>query len=168
MYFGICMEEAMTPQDGAFHRMILSWGQDLAGPHAIRRILISCAWFGGVVTLVAWVYLGWPWAVALAGGAAIGAANLAFLTALSQQVFAGEKRKTRKIVVLLVTKVLLVFGGLAALLTWDAPPIIGVVCGFSLVLVVITMKAIGRALLGTRTANEDVREETAHRDGQGI
>jgi hypothetical protein len=117
------------------------------GPRDIRTILVTSAWFGGVVTIAAWVYFDWSWALGFASGALVGAANLVFLTALVREVVTPRKRKPARIASLLATKMVVVYGGLAALLLWKRLPTVSVVVGFSLVLIVITLKTAGRALL---------------------
>lgn len=143
-------EEIMTPNGGSLFYRILSGGPDMTGHGAIRRILVACAWFGAVVALGCWVCLGWEWALGLAGGVVIGAANLVFLAALIRRIMIAERRKPARIALVMAAKIIVVYGGLAALLVWKVPPILGVVSGFTLVLIVITLKAVGRALLGSR------------------
>ena len=121
----------------------------------IRRILITSAWFGGLVGLVAWVYLGWPWAAGFAGGLIVGMANLYFLASLTQLVLTTDRRNKGAIAGILAIKVIVVYGGLAALLLWDLPSALSVVAGFSVVLFVIVLKAVGRALLATRLFGRD-------------
>lgn len=131
----------------------------------IRRVLVTSAWFGAVVALVAWVYLGWPWALGFAGGLAIGMANLYFLATLAQLVLTTERRSKSAIAGVFALKALVVYGGLAGLLLWDTPPALSVVAGFSAVLLVIVLKAVGRALLDTRlfgTQAQQKRAEGSH------
>jgi|WetSurMetagenome_2_1015567.scaffolds.fasta_scaffold991531_1 hypothetical protein len=113
----------------------------------IRRILVTTAILAALVALALWVYAGWRWAAGFAGGAVIGAANLVFLTALVREIVRPGRRARGRIAALLAVKVPVVYGGLAGLLIWKAPPAIAVVIGFTLVLVVIVLKAAGRALL---------------------
>ncbi|MCK4304975.1 MAG: hypothetical protein KAY24_12125, partial [Candidatus Eisenbacteria sp.] len=122
-------------------------GTVLSGPDAVRRILISSTWFGAVVILAAWVYFGWPWALGFAGGVLVGGGNLFFLAALIREIITTQKRNFQRIALLLAIKVMVVYGGLAVLLIWKVPPVLSVVAGFSLVLVVITLRAVGRELL---------------------
>jgi len=116
-------------------------------PADIRRILLTSIWFGVLVALATWVLLGWRWALGFTGGALIGAGNLVFLTVLARMVIVPTKRNLPSILAVLSIKILMVYGGLAGLLLWRFVPTLAVVCGFSLVLVVITLKAAGRALL---------------------
>jgi hypothetical protein len=113
----------------------------------IRRILVTTAILAALVALALWVYAGWRWAAGFAGGAVIGAANLVFLTALMREIIRPGRRSRGRIAALLAVKVPVVYGGLVGLLVWKAPPAIAVVIGFSLVLIVIVLKAAGRALL---------------------
>ncbi len=125
----------------------------------VRRVLVTSTWFGAIVALVVWVYLGWPWALGFAAGLVIGMANLYFLATLAQLVFATERRSVSVIVGVFALKALVVYGGLAALLLWDKPPALSVVAGFSAVLLVIVLKAVGRILLDSRLSGA-----RAHRD----
>ncbi len=113
----------------------------------IRRILVTTAILAALAALGLWVYAGWRWAAGFAGGALIGAVNLVFLTALMREIVRPGRRARGRIAALLAVKVPVVYGGLVALLVWKTPPAIAVVIGFSLVLVVIVLKAAGRALL---------------------
>lgn len=133
------MEAAVRPTEGSYAGM--------PAPAAIRRILLTSTWFGAIAALAAWVFLGWRWALGFAGGALIGAANLLFLTVLARMVIVPGRRNLPSIAAVLSIKFLAVYGGLAGLLLWRFVPTLAVVCGFSLVLVVITLKAAGRALL---------------------
>jgi hypothetical protein len=114
----------------------------------IRRLLITTAFLAVLIALVLWAYAGWGWAVGLAGGAILGMANIVFLTALVREIVTPGERCRGRIAALIAIKVPVVCGGLIALLIWRALPITGVVIGFSLILIVITLKAAGRALLG--------------------
>ncbi|MFH1144510.1 MAG: hypothetical protein V1774_08215 [Candidatus Eisenbacteria bacterium] len=113
----------------------------------VRRTLITSAWLGALVALVLWAYLGWRWGLGLVGGVFLGALNLAFLTALIPEIVRPGQRKLGKIAALLALKIPFVYGGLAVLLVTKAVPAAAVIVGFSLILVVIVLKAGGRALL---------------------
>lgn len=121
---------------------------DVTAPRSIRRILLPTAWLGLISAICAWVYLGWPTALGYLGGIAVGAVNLIFLTLLTQQVLVKDGRRNLiSIAATLAIKLVLVYGGLAALILWKLTPTVAVVCGFSLILLVITLKAVGKALL---------------------
>ncbi len=121
-------------------------------PAAVRRILITCSWFGALIALGAWALLGWRWALGFALGALLGGANLYLLSVLARLVITPGKKNLPSILAVLTIKVLVIYGGLAGLLLWRLPPTLAVVCGFSLVLVVITLKAAGRALISSAWA----------------
>jgi hypothetical protein len=121
---------------------------DTTAPRAIRRILLPTAWLGLVAAVCAWVYLDWHWALGFVGGIIVGALNLIFLTLLTQQVLVQSgKRNMISIASIVAIKLVLVYGGLAALIMWKLTPTVAVVCGFSLILLVITLKAVGKALV---------------------
>ena len=65
----------------------------------------------------------------------------------AQQVAEESGDQVGQIVALLAVKIPLVYGGLAALILWKLPPALAIVAGFSLVLVIIVLRAAGRALL---------------------
>lgn len=114
---------------------------------AIRRILAGTGVLAIIAAVGAWAHLGAGWAAGLAGGALLGCLNLVFLTALFVEILRPAGRRRGTIAALLAIKVPLVYGGLAALLLWRAIPVLAVVLGFSLVLLVIVLRAAGRALL---------------------
>lgn len=121
----------------------------LTGKDPIRRILRTTIWLGVLLALISWAYLGWRWALAFAGGVCIGGGNLIFLTALARQFLRPGPRDLASLIGLLSMKLVVIYGGLLALLLWKEMPTAGVVCGFSLTLAVITLKAAGRALLAS-------------------
>lgn len=120
---------------------------DLPPAAAVRRILITSAWFGASVALVAWAFFGWRWVLGFVLGGLLGAANLHLLSVLARLVVVPGRKNLPSILAVLTIKILVIYGGLAGLLLWHLPPVLAVVCGFSLVLVVITLKAAGRALI---------------------
>jgi hypothetical protein len=131
----------------------LSW----AGPaptdlRYVRRITLTSIWLGALAALLLWAGVGPRWALGFAGGAALGVANLLLLSALIREIVTLGERSRRRIVGLLAIKVPLVYGGLAALLLARIAPATAVVVGFSLVLAVIVLKAIGRLITGGETA----------------
>ncbi len=143
------MDRAVQPTDPNASEPLIDALPGLAAPAAIRRILVTTAWFGGVLALIAGALLGWAWALGFAAGTLVGAANLLFLALLARLVLVSGRRNVPRILAVLSIKVLIVYGGLAALLLWKTPPTVPVVLGFSLVLIVITLKAAGRALLSS-------------------
>ena len=127
-------------------------------PGAIRRILLTSTWFGALVALAAWAYLGPSWAVGIIGGALVGAANLVFLTGLTREIIALQHRNKQRIFGLLAIKIIVVYGGLAGLLLWNWLPALAVVGGFAIILLVITLKAAGRALIATGIFRAQTKE----------
>jgi len=136
----------------------------------IRRTLIAVAGLTALLCLVAGVYLGGAWACGLAAGSAVGMLNLIFLTALVREIVRPGKRHAGRIAALLALKLPVVYGGLALLLLWRWPPVAAVVGGFSLVLVVIVLKAGGRALIasGWIRASRQERARPESNFGSGI
>ena len=116
----------------------------------IRRTLITTAWLGALACLVAWTYWGGSRALAILAGLVLGSANLVFLTALVREFVRLGERDAVKIAVLFASKMLVVYGGLAALLLTRRLSVLALVGGFSLPLAVIVLKAGGRALQATR------------------
>jgi len=113
----------------------------------IRRLLLATGSLGALTSLVGWAYLGWAWALGFAGGVLVGMLNLVFLTLLAREVLRLGRRHGGRIAALLALKIPLVYGGLAALLLWDALPLVAVVGGFSLLLLVVLLRVAGRALV---------------------
>ena len=140
----------------------------LTGPDAIRRILLTTLWLAAILALVAWAYLGWRWALAFLGGTCIGGGNLIFLTALGRQFLRPGPRDIASLIGLLSMKMVAIYGGLIALLLWKEMPTVGVVCGFSLTLAVITLKAAGRAplasgIIGAREPSDGIEHDRRER-----
>ena len=161
------MEEAARSGNGPDTRAAAGGFPAMRSPHATRSILITSAWFGALVAVAIWAYLGFPWFLGFVGGALIGAANLVFLTVLAREILTLEKKKRLRIAAVLAIKVVMVYGGLALLLVWDLPPTLAVVVGFALVLVVITLKAAGRALLASGVFGaQSVKGSNANRRGK--
>jgi hypothetical protein len=114
----------------------------------VRRIVVTSAWLGGLAAVLLWAGAGPRPAVGFAGGAGLGIANLVLLSALIREIVVLGERSRRRIVRLLAIKVPLVYGGLTALLITRWAPPVAIVAGFTLVLAVIVLKAVGRLLTG--------------------
>ncbi len=135
------MDEAMAPAgDTPLPALLTAVG-------AIRSILVTCVWFGAIAALAAWISLGGPWALGFLGGAVIGGGNLYLISLLIRRIMDPQKKKLVRTLGLLAIKIVGIYGGLGLLLLWDLTPAASVVCGFSLVLAVIVLKAAGRVLL---------------------
>jgi hypothetical protein len=129
----------------------------LAGPAPhdaayVRRVALTSAWLGAVVALLLWAGPGARWALGFVGGAAVGIANLLLLAALIRAILVPGRRDPVRLARLLGAKVLLVYGGLAALLVSRAFPAASVAIGFSLFLAVMVLKALGRLVTGAGPA----------------
>ena len=105
----------MTSKDGTAQGDAAAAPLAFAGPAAIRRICFTTAWFGAVAAIAFWVYLGWRWSLGYVGGTVTGIANIFFLSALTREVLTTEQRNKLRIFLLLAIKVVVVYGGLAAL-----------------------------------------------------
>jgi hypothetical protein len=114
----------------------------------VRRVVLTTVWLGGLVAILLWASAGPRPAVGFAGGAGLGAVNLILMSALIREIVVLGERSRRRIVRLLAIKVPLVYGGLAVLLITRWAPPVSIVAGFTLVLAVIVLKAIGRLLTG--------------------
>lgn len=120
----------------------------VSAPAVVRRILLPVAWLGFVSAGCAWAYIDWQWALGYIGGIVVSVFNIIFITLLAQQVLiTAGKRNFVNIISILAIKLVVVYGGLAALILWKLIPTVAVVCGFSLILFVITLKAVGRVLI---------------------
>lgn len=123
------------------------FGADASPARMIRAVLITSLWFGAIITVVLWVLAGPRWGLGFVAGGIVGALNLLLLTSIVRQLIRLAPRNAWRIAGLIATKVVLVYGGLAALLLWRICPTPAIVAGFSLTLVVIVLKAAGRALI---------------------
>ncbi|MBD3235497.1 MAG: hypothetical protein GF330_02195 [Candidatus Eisenbacteria bacterium] len=112
-----------------------------------RVVLGHGAWFGLLLGLLLWRLIGGRWALGFGAGTLLGMANLLLLGALAREVVRTSPRRAGRIAALLAVKIPLIYGGLAALILLMAFPPLAIVCGFSLVLVIVILRAAGRALL---------------------
>jgi hypothetical protein len=117
-------------------------------PVYVRRIALTSLWLGLVVAILLWAASSGRGALGFGAGAALGIANFLLLAALMGEIVTLEARSRRRIVFLVAIKVALVYGGLALLLASGFVPVISAVAGFSLILAVIVLKALGRVLTG--------------------
>jgi len=129
---------------------MVTWiGPVPATPAYIRRIAWTSLWLGAIAAILLWAATGGRWALGFAAGAALGVANFLLLAALMREIVTLETRSYRRIAMLVAIKVVFVYGGLAFLLASKWVPILSAVVGFSLILGVIVLKAVGRLLIGT-------------------
>jgi len=117
-------------------------------PAYIRRIAVTSLWLGAVAAILLWAATGGRWALGFGAGAALGVANFLLLAAVMREIVTLERRSRRRIALLVAIKVVVIYGGLALLLVSKLAPILSVVTGFSLVLGVVVLKALGRLLIG--------------------
>jgi hypothetical protein len=117
-------------------------------PAYVRRIALMSLWLGAVAAILLWAATGGRWALGFAAGAALGVANFLLLAAVIREIVTLEARSRRRIATLVAIKVVLVYGGLALLLVSKQVPVLSAVTGFSLILGVIVLKAVGRILVG--------------------
>jgi len=138
----------------------------------LRKTLVATAWLGALACLAAWAHYGGRCALGLLGGMFLGAANLVLLAALVRQWIRPGRRSVGRVAALLAVKMLLVYGGLAALLSSRLLPAAAVVIGISLPLVVISLKAGGRALQESRflriSGQRSPMERPAGHSGRGL
>jgi hypothetical protein len=128
----------------------ITWfGPVPAAPAYIRRIAWTSLWLGAIAAILLWAATGGRWALGFAAGAALGVANFLLLAAVMREIVTLETRSHRRIAMLVAIKVVFVYGGLVLLLASKWVPILSAVIGFSLILGVIVLKAVGRALIGT-------------------
>jgi len=113
----------------------------------LTRSLKATALLGLLGSLFASVYVGWGWALGFLLGAAWGIGNLYLLRALVGKVVSLGGRDTWAIVVLVLIKFPLLYGVGFLVLSRPWYPVWAPVSGFSLSLLVIVLKAMGRALL---------------------
>lgn len=118
------------------------------GPTFVRRVLVTTVWLGVLVSVLLSFYAGRAPAAAFAVGAAIGACGLFLLERLVREIFGGG-RKSRLALLLAAKFGLLYAAGAWALIGLDLKPL-PFLFGFSLFLLVASLKVAGRLVLSTR------------------
>jgi hypothetical protein len=121
----------------------------------VRAVLVTSLWFGALITIALGLYGGLRWGIGFAAGGAVGSVSFVMLKILATRILRVGPRPAGRILAAIAFKLLLVYGGLAALILWRAWPTLAIVAGFSLPLVVIILKAAGRAVLAGRPGDFD-------------
>jgi hypothetical protein len=116
---------------------------------------------GLVVGMAVWAYVGWFEAVGLLAGAVLGSANLWLLWRLAHLILTPRRGPVGAILVAFFLKVVGVYGLGAVLLLWVHVPALWFLVGFSLVLLVVVLKALGRWMTATA-------QPARHAAGAGI
>jgi hypothetical protein len=118
-------------------------------------VLITTAWLGAVCFLCIGFYIGLAMAVAWAAGVAFGIADLTLINGLIREATGRQRRSILAILFVLKTVVLYAVGAVALFLLELNPFFL--VAGFSLFLVVIVLKVLGRLLLSSRWMRRERR-----------
>ena len=117
------------------------------GPGFVRRVLITTAWLGTVCFLCVGFYIGLGMAIAWVAGVALGLADLSLINGLIREATGSQRRSILAVLFALKTVVLYAVGAVALFLL-DLNPFF-LLAGFSLFLVVIVLKVLGRLLLSS-------------------
>lgn len=114
----------------------------------IQRIIKTTLLVATIVALFVAVYYSVPYAVGLWFGTIWGSINFYFIKILIQEVSTPSRSARRNVVLLILTVKfpLLYFAGYI-LLRWQYIPDLSLLLGFSLLFVVMVLKALGRVLL---------------------
>ena len=131
----------------------------------IHRVLVTTAWVGAVVFLCLAGYRGLPASFAWAVGVLIGEADLAALHALIREVMGARRRLA--LICLGFVKFVVIYGlGAAALILLRVSPWL-FLAGFSLFLVVASLKILGRFVLSAAPRKYAGCHPTDPRQGNG-
>jgi hypothetical protein len=138
------------------------------GIEFIHRVIKTSLVLAVLILLFVTVYYDFKFGAGILAGCIWGCLNLYFLTQLITQIFSpGKEVKKRKVVLIAVVKFPLLYLAGFLLLKMNYFPPISLVCGFTLIFLVIFLKALGRWILslnkdkGVRTVSEkNIKEMT--------
>lgn len=114
----------------------------------IRRVLVSTTWFSAVAGVVLWAYVGPRFAFGFWIGAAWSLVNFWLLKEVVVRTITLEERNLPRIALGALVKFPVLYGLGIALLVWGYFPILSLAIGFSMILVVLLLKALGRRITG--------------------
>jgi hypothetical protein len=131
------------------------------GPEFINRVIKTSLVVSALGFLFVTVYYNFKFGAGILMGTLWGCANLYFLTNLITEIFSPGKevRKGKIILIALVKFPLLYLIGYALLIIKFFPPI-SLVSGFTLIFLVMFLKALGRWLLSLETSKKPETKST--------
>ena len=118
------------------------------GPDFVRRVLITTAWLGAVCLICIGFYVGWAPAMAWIAGVALGTTDLLLINALIAEAITLRRKAVLALYFALKTVVLYAIGAIALFQLHLSP--LFLLAGFSLFLVVVFLKILGRLVLSSR------------------
>jgi len=131
------------------------------GIEFIHRVIKTSLILAVLILLFVTVYYDFKFGAGVLAGSVWGCLNLYFLAQLITEIFSpGKEIKKRKVVLITVVKFPLLYLAGFLLLKMNYFPPISLVCGFTLIFLVIFLKAMGRWILslnkdkGTRAVSE--------------
>jgi hypothetical protein len=140
------------------------------GIEFIHRVIKTSLVLAVIILLFVTVYYEFKFAAGILVGCIWGCLNLYFLTQLITEIFSpGKEVKKGKVIMIAVVKFPLLYAAGYLLLKTGYFPPLGLLCGFTLIFLVIFLKALGRWILsmnndkGARVASEKkIKEITNH------
>lgn len=118
------------------------------GSDFVRRVLVTTAWLGAVCLACIGFYVGWAPAMAWIAGVALGIADLLLINALIAEAITLQRRPILAVYFVLKTVALYAIGAIAMFRLHLNP--VFLLAGFSLFLVVVFLKILGRLALSSR------------------
>ena len=131
------------------------------GPEFINRVIKTSLVVSALGFLFVTVYYNFRFGAGILAGTIWGCANLYFLTNLITEVFSPGKeiRKSKVLLIALVKFPLLYLVGYVLLIIKFFPPI-SLVSGFTLIFLVMFLKALGRWMLSLETSKKPETKST--------
>jgi hypothetical protein len=118
------------------------------GPGFVRRVLITTSWLGAACFVCIGFYVGWPQSISWLSGVFLGLADLFLINALIHETITLQRKSVLAIYFVLKTVVLYVIGAVALFRLHLSP--LFLLTGFSLFLLVVLLKVLGRMALSSR------------------
>ena len=116
-------------------------------PLFIKRVTVLSAVLSAVAFLFLSVYYQFPFGLAFLAGGLWSSLNLLAMTFMVQQLLRPTPIDWPVALASIFIKLPLLYGAGFLLIAWDYLPKLGLVAGFSVVLVVIILKGLGRMIL---------------------
>lgn len=116
-------------------------------PVFIKRVVVLSGLLSAVAFLFLSVYYQFPFALAFLFGGVWSSLNFLALTFMAQQLLRPTRIDWPTAMAAIFIKLPLLYGAGFLLVRWDYLPQLGLVAGFSVILVVIILKGLGRMIL---------------------
>ncbi|MFH1335529.1 MAG: ATP synthase subunit I [Candidatus Zixiibacteriota bacterium] len=126
------------------------------GIEFIHRVIKTSLVLAVLILLFVTVYYDFKFGAGILAGSAWGCLNLYFMTKLITEIFSpGKEVKKRKVVLIAVVKFPLLYLAGYLLFKMNYFPPISLVCGFTLIFLVIFLKAMGRWILSMNKGKDE-------------